>query len=301
MAGNISERGIIRLSRRNLFKVTAVTVADLAATACFGGGPGPTGAERNPSATPKPTGAGAGAQTVDNKTARISNTSNWNLMHPDSDGKMVPRTMPEGFTPDPGLFANVDITPLSVGDPARLDQYRDWEATLNTGRPVGDRLAGYNYDYNDFCQAETFKCNSQLDMFGWRVYQGQEVHVPGIGKLVGGPRRSVLVLITNLADDVKAYDKDEAGQVFVKRGFTATGRIFDGNKIQITERNLLGHWLFRQKEGTPEKSYVGITDSPDNALETLLVSVVRKQWGNNPDGSKRYEDQLLRAEVLRLK
>ncbi len=222
----------------------------------------------------------------------------YKLQHPDEDDKTIEVKLPEGFTPDKKLHLSTDITALQIGD---LNQYGDFEKALDTGRPVGDRLAGYNYDYNDFCQVPEFYCNMQLDIYSWRVLQGEEVRVPGIGTLKGSERRSVVLLIINLADNVKAYDVEKNGPVYTKRGFTATGREFDGSKVDQTERNLSGHWLYRQANGTPEKSYIGITDSVDNARETLLVTVVRKQWGNNPDGSKRFEDQLVRAEIVKLK
>lgn len=221
----------------------------------------------------------------------------WKLTNP--DGGKIDVTLPEGFTPDARLIipSDLPINPISQD----LSVYSDWEKALNTGRPVGDRLAGYNYGYNDFCPTVDDKCNVQGDMFAWRALQGQEVEIPGIGKLVGGPRRSVVALFINLEPSVVAWDEQDGGlgQVRVERGFTATGRIFDGDKLRETEENLAGHWLFRQANGTPEKSYIGITDSPDNASETLFVTVVRKQWGNNPDGSKREQFQLMRAENVR--
>lgn len=221
----------------------------------------------------------------------------WKLTNP--DGGKVDMTFPDGFTPDARLVIPSDLPVNPINQD--LSVYSDWEKALNTGRPVGDRLAGYNYDVNDFCTTADDKCNVQGDMFAWRVLQGQEVEIPGIGKLVGGPRRSVVALFINLEPSVVAWDEQDGGlgQVRVERGFTATGRIFDGNKLRETEENLAGHWLFRQANGTPEKSYVGITDSPDNASETLFVTVARRQWGNNPDGSKRVQFQLMRAENVR--
>lgn len=224
----------------------------------------------------------------------------WVLQHPDG-GKTELRTLPEGFTPDRNLYFATDIQPLPVG--TDLSIYQDWETALNTKRPEGP-LAGYNYDYNDYCPVPGFACNMQADMYAWRTIQGEEVEVPGIGKLVGGPRRSVVLNILNLDGSVHAWDeeKEKNGPVEVKHGFTATGRIFNGEKdVDALERSLSGHWLFRQAYGTPEKSYIGITDSPENAQEVLLVSVQRKQWGFNSDGIKRMEFQLIRAELVRVK
>lgn len=220
------------------------------------------------------------------------------LRHPDED-KSEARVLPVGFTPDKSLHFATDIKPLDIG--SDLKPYQDWETALNTKRAAGS-LAGYNYDYNDFCQTGNFRCNVQGDMFAWRTFQGEEVEVPGVGRLEGGPRRSVVLNVLNLDGSVHAWDNEKSCQVQVKRGFTATGRIFDGQKnVDVLERNLSGHWLFRQAFGTPEKSYIGITDDPDNAREVLLVSVQRKQWGLNPDGSKRMEFQLIRAELVKVK
>lgn len=222
----------------------------------------------------------------------------WVLQHPDGDKTEV-RQMPDGFTPDRSLTFATDIKSLEIGSDLKI--FSDWETALNTKRP-GGALAGYNYDYNDFCPTGDFKCNVQGDMFGWRTFQGDFVEVPGIGRLEGGPRRSVVLNVLNLDGSVHAWDNEKNGQVTVKRGFTATGRIFNGEKnVDALERNLSGHWAFRQFFGTPEKSYIGITDNPDNALEVLMVSVQRKQWGNNPDGTKRMEFQLIRAEILKAK
>lgn len=220
----------------------------------------------------------------------------WRLLHPDQDHK-VEIALPNGFTPDKNLHIATDISALELGSDFSI--YQDWETALNTKREKG-ALAGYNYDYNDFCQSRDFQCNVQADMYGWRTFQGEWVEVPLIGRLVGGPRRSVVLNVLNLDGSVHAWDAEKSEQTKVKRGFTATGRIFDGeHNVDILERNLSGHWTFRQFSGTPEKSYIGITDSPDNAQEVLLVSVQRKQWGFNADKSKRLEFQLIRAEIVR--
>lgn len=234
--------------------------------------------------------------TITRITPADKNGDRWVLRHPDED-KNVDISLPPGFTPAKSLHNAIDITPLALGND--WVNYQDWEKMLNTGRPVGDRLAGYNYDYNDFCMVPGFYCNVQSDLYAWRVFQGHEVRIPGIGTLIGGDRRSVMVLILNLDASVFPWDVKENGPVYVERGFTATGRIFDGTKAPATEQLLVEHWLSKQFLGESSKSYLGITDNPDNARETLLVSAQRKQWGLNPDGSKRLEFQLIRAELIR--
>ena len=56
--------------------------------------------------------------------------------------------------------------------------YKDWDKVVH-------EVAGYNYDYNDFSPNPDFKSNVQGDMWAWRVLQGQEVTVPGIGEVTG--------------------------------------------------------------------------------------------------------------------
>lgn len=223
--------------------------------------------------------------------------SRWALLHPDEDHK-VSVDLPTGFTPDKRLHIATDV---NFEFPTSFDQFKDWETAVNTKR-AGGPLAGYNYDYNDFCQVPGFRCNVQGDMFGWRIFQGQTVEIPGIGRLEGGPRRSVVVIAANRDGSVQAWDNDsDLGPVYDKHGFTATGRIFDAdNKQKLSDlyTALSGHWLFRQFNGTPEKSYVGITDSSDNAREVLIAVVQRVQWGFNPDQSKRMEWQLVRAALI---
>lgn len=248
--------------------------------------------EQAAAATPTPVGALSPAE---------QRGGQWVLSHPDQD-KVEARRLPEGFTPDKNLHFATDFRVQQL--PTDLQNYHDWERVLNTGLPVGQRLAGYNYNYNDWCQTADGRCRRQLDMYAWTIFQGQAVEVPGIGRLEGGPRKSVVLLVLNLDGSVVAFDPEEGGHglVYVKRGFTATGRIWDGERgVDRLERNLSAHWLAKQRDGEPSKSYIGITDHPDNATSTLLVTVQRKQWGNNPDGSKRMEFQLLRAEEVRLK
>lgn len=222
----------------------------------------------------------------------------WVLKHPDED-KTVNMALPVGFTPDKNLHGVTDVKALALD--GNWKAYEDWEVALNTKRPGGP-LAGFNYDYNDWCPTADFNCNMQADLFAWRTMQGMEVAAPGIGHLVGGHRRSVVLNILNLDGSVFPWDKRENGQVCIVRGFTATGRIFDGeHNIDVLEKNLSSHWLSKQAFGEASKSYLGITGVPDNALETLLVSVQRKQWGSNTDGSKRLEFQLIRSELVKLK
>lgn len=262
----------------------------------------PTPSEAAGTANPSPEPSAVASATpeasqVPTTELAVINGAKWVLKN--GDGKEMQVSLPDGFTPDARLVMATNIKKGTLNK--NLSVYKDWEKALNTGRPVGDRLAGYNYDYNDFCPTADFKCNVQGDMYGWRLFQGMEVNIPGIGDLKGGAGRSVMVLFLNSTPDVTAWDNEGLGQVEVKRGFTATGREFDANpyspKFQEMEPGLLGHWLYRQANGTPEKSYVGITNSPDNAQSTLFAVVVKNQWGNNPDGTPRYQFQLLDAGI----
>ncbi len=221
----------------------------------------------------------------------------WELANPDDMTKTKPLALPDGFTPDVSLCYATDIKPRPIS--SDLSSYADWEKALNTKRPDGVPLAGYNYDYNDWCSVPGFLCNVQADLFGWSTFQGETLKVPKIGELDGSVRRSVVLNVLNLDNTVEAWDLDGDCPVYAKRGFRATGRIFNGQKnVDLLEENLTGHWLSTQFYGEPSKSYIGITGNPDNALSTLVVSVQRKQWGNNPDGSRRIEFQLIRAEIF---
>lgn len=294
-----SERGIIQdpqigITRRGFI----LGGLGLIASACLGGTPDQGRQIGIPAS--KPTGAATQSETGTRLTSQITpaervNENVFRLKHPDGD-KNEDRQMPEGFTPDSRLYANIDTKPLPFGD---LSQYSTAaKAHISDGTPDG---VGYNYDYNDYCMVPGFECNQQWDLWAWRINQGEVVRVPGIGELRGGPRRSVLLVVLNLDNRVKAYDIKQNGPLYVEHGFTATGRIFDGNNAQRNERNLTGHWLWKQGHGDEGKSYHGVTNDPDDALETLVVTVIRKQWGNNPDGSKRVEDQLVRAEIVKVK
>ena len=315
-----SERGIINqttdgnakvdgtanvMGRKRFLKVLGLGVLGTIAAACVPSGPKPSSTEQLGIPSSKPARTAAPTASIEPGKAPATGSAEgaaenvggntWKLMHPDEGGKTVNKELPEGFTPDKGLHVSTDIDPLPLGD---LSQYSTPEkAHISDGSANG---VGYNYDKKDFCEVPGFQCNEQMDMYAWRIDQGEEVRVPGIGTLKGGPRRSVVLLYFNLTDHVNAFDVDSHGPIYDKRGFTATGRIFNGDNIRNNERDLSGFWLYKQGHGEPSKSYIGITDSPDNALETLLVTVVRKQWGNNQDGTPRYEDQLVRAGIFKV-
>lgn len=290
------------LDRRQFIRVAGLAGLGMIIAACTESKPGAQTPEGGKATGPTVTpvggreGSTAGLPGID---VDINTPKNYPIAHPDMDGKMIDVRVPGGFTPDKRLV--VAQSPKALALPADLKQFSDWEVALNTKRK-GGALAGYDHQQNDWCPTVDFKCNAQSNMYSWSVYQGMYVELPGIGRLVGGPRRSVVALVLNLDGSVFPWDKlnKDYGQTTQVRGFRATGRIFDGEKnVDQLEQGLAGHWLFRQFNGTPEKSYIGITDSPDNAQETLLVSAIRRQWGNNPDGSKRMQFQLMRAEVVK--
>ncbi len=228
--------------------------------------------------------------TTESTESAVKNADGWSLKNP--DGQEVSINLPEGFTPDKNLVIQSDLQMNEINKD--LSKYQDWDKVVH-------EVAGYNYDENDFSGNADFKENVQGDMWAWRVFQGDRVEVPGIGLLEGDERTSVVVLFLNLQPKVIDWDNEGYGQTYTRHGFTATGRIWDAGspeKIAKTEELLSGHWLFRQKEGTPEKSYIGVTDDPDNAKKTLFVSAAYRQWGNNEDGTPREQFQLLRAELV---
>jgi hypothetical protein len=233
---------------------------------------------------------GKAVEVVSGIDAAAKNADGWSLKNP--DGQEVSISLPEGFTPDKDLVIQNDLQMNEINPD--LSVYQDWDKVIH-------EVAGYNYDENDFSGNVDYLENVQGDMWAWRVFQGEEVNVPGIGHLIGDERTSVVVLVLNLQPNVIPWDKDGLGPVFNKHGFTATGRLWDvGNpeKIAEAEELLGGHWLGRQRDGTPEKSYIGVTDDPDNAKRTLYVSVANRQWGNNEDGTPREQFQLLNAQLV---
>lgn len=222
--------------------------------------------------------------------ARLEN-GQYTLRHP--DGYNVQLNAVEGFTPDERLYVPNDLSPRNFQD---FGNYADWDNIINN--PTHP-IAGYSYDKNDEAESRDFFTNAQLGMFDWRVLQGQEVIIPGIGKLVGSERRSVVALLINAEEDVVAFDEEELGQVKIKRGFTATGPVFNlenKEKIMEAEEVLGGHWIHRQ--GPENPSYDGITDHPENAREVLYVAAVYRQWGHNDDGSERRQFQLIRSGIF---
>jgi hypothetical protein len=297
------------VSRRDFLKIAGLTGASIGLAGGLGGLLSACGGKEETTTTaatdvPTTTTASTLAETTTTTAAKVEagatmvgyeaaaeGADGWSLKNP--DGKEISINLPNGFTPDSKLVIQTDLQMNGFKD---FSAYENWNEVAEKAK-----IAGYYYGYNDVSQAADFGMNVQGDMFAWRVIQGQEVTVPGIGELKGDDRTSVFVLLLNLQPHVIPWDNDGLGQTRIKRGFTASGRIFDAgtpDRIAKTEEIVAGHYLFRQEAGTPENSYIGITDSPDNAKKTLFVSAAYRQWGNNPDGTPREQFQLLRAETV---
>jgi len=221
----------------------------------------------------------------------------------DADGEKKEVALPEGFVPDarlrlhtqPDTFQNTLFVPKDTA------AYADFQKALNTKRTDGTLpLAGYDpsIELGDYCSnPPTNQCTAQLNMSSWKVFTGENVDVPGVGLLRGKQNRAVMVLLLNRDRSVHAWDGDSP--VRVEHGFTGGGPLWDGEKnIDKAEQGLLAHYADRLLHGIPGM-YQGACNNPDNCVEVLVVSVQRRQWGNNADGSPRRIFELLRAEIIR--
>lgn len=218
----------------------------------------------------------------------------WILETPDGEERRL--SLPQGFTPDENLRVNEEVRLLPI--PKDTSPFADFQKALNTTQPDGTPpLAGYLYGYNDWCPVPGNRCERQAPSYAWTVFTGEKAEIPGVGKLEGGPGLAVMVMYLNRDETVRAWD--DPNSIRLVHGFTASGRIWNGqNNIDKLEQGLVTHFADRLFQGDPATGFTGQCDRPDNCLQVLVVSVDRIQWGFNPDGSKRFVDRLIRAEIL---
>jgi len=136
-------------------------------------------------------------------------------------------------------------------------------------------------------------------MFSWTVLTGQNVGVPGIGNVTSNPGGAVEVMIMNITDTV--IDFGPSNPVMVEHGFTGTGRIWNGGNVVEDEAGISSHYVSRLENGVTlpgESGFIGQCDKPGNCTDIKVVSVIYRQWGNNPDGTPRYQFQLLRQQEV---
>jgi hypothetical protein len=218
-------------------------------------------------------------------------SGNWIVKNP--DGKAETVSTVDGFTPDTALVLAPEYGKTLPIEPAT---FADFQKSLNDPKHP---LVGYTYGENDQSDNLNYKRTLQVPMYSWTVATGLEVDAPGIGHLVGGPGRAVELMIMNIDGSVGAFGSDNP--ILIKDGFTGTGRIWDGKNVIEDERGISSHYVSRLQNGVTlpgESGFIGQCDIATNCNQVLVVSVVRTQWGLNSDGSKRFQYQLLREEIV---
>lgn len=235
------------------------------------------------------------------------------ILH-DSDNNPVEVDLSQaiGFTPDKNLIVS-DLQPKKL-DAESASITRDFQKYLNTKVDFYDALAGfYPESTNDYNQYGNHKSGPQVPAYSWMIHTGLSVDMLGIGKVEGGPGRMASILIINRTDKVYRFPTES---VTVIAGFQGEGRVWncenfiykkdkEGNLIkepkdviEETDRRLTNHFLTRFGEGVPEVGFIGQTDQGEkNADSATVITVERIQWGNNADGTPRYQFRLIRAET----
>lgn len=220
----------------------------------------------------------------------------YTLHDPDQKDVLVDLSKAIGFTPDKNLIIS-PLKPKQLGlESAEIT--RDFQKYLNTSRDGYGPLAGYTDGTNDYNQYKDHQSGPQVPAYSWMVHTGLTVDMPGIGKVEGGQGRAVIVLILNRTDKVYRFPTNS---VTVEAGFQGWGRMWDGSADETveTEKRLANLYLTSMGEGVPETGFIGQTDQGErNADSATVISVERTQWGNNEDGTPRYQFQLLRAETV---
>lgn len=235
--------------------------------------------------------ASASTQPSLSKPASQNASGEWIVTNPDGVTETI--KVVDGFTPDTKLVLAPEYGKTLPIEPTK---FADFQKSLNDPK---NPLAGYTYGENDQSDNLNYKRTLQAPMYSWTVLTGLEVEVPGIGKLTGGKGMAVEVVIMNITDHVKAYGSDNP--VFIKDGFTGTGRIWDGNKLPQTEQGVASHYVNRLQTGVTgagESGFIGQCDQVGNCDKVLVVTVVERQWGQNQDGTPRYQMQLLREQIV---
>jgi len=302
MANN--EQGPNRISRRDFLKLVGAAVSGIALGGCGVLGSKP---EATPTSTPTeaPT-ATATPPPAPTETPTATKTENINpaqknrdkwILH-NSDSNPIELSLPENFTPDADLKVS-EIRPKDVLPIPK--EAADFQRYLNTkDNPLEQPLAGYMYGTNDYNQYGERTSGPQLPMYSWLIHTGEVVSIPGIGEVKGASGRAVAVLIINRTNNVYQWDPQS---VYVKSGFQGTGRIWNGEPpfVAETEKRLVQHFGFILGNGHPESGFIGQCNLANNCNSVTFVTAERIQWGNNSDGTPRYQFRLIRAENISLK
>lgn len=212
-----------------------------------------------------------------------------------SDNEPVKVSLPEEYTPD----ATLKISDIRAKNLLPVPEIAgNFQEYLNNPDDEMGALAGFTDSVNDYNEYYNHRSGPQLPAYSWEVFTGLDVEIPGVGRVEGGPGRAAMVLIINRTDDVYRWPTNS---VRVEAGFKGWGRIWNGEAkyVQETEKRLVQHFLTRLGQGVPETGFIGQCDQgARNCDEVAVVSVERIQWGNNPDGSPRYQFRLIRAETI---
>lgn len=218
-------------------------------------------------------------------------SGNWIINNPDGQAENISSI--DGFTPDASLVLAPEWEQALPLDPAK---FADFQKSLND---PDDPLVGWTDGENDQSDNVDYRQTKQGAMYSWNVFTGEELDVPGIGHLKGGPGEAVMVMAMNISDHVINWGSNNP--VMVKHGFTGFGRIWDENKVVRAEQGISSHFVNRLGNGVTqpgESGFVGQCDLPTNCDKVLVVSVIYRQWGNYPNGTPRLQFQLLRVEQV---
>lgn len=233
-------------------------------------------------------------ETVETFISTVVTTDGKYTLHdPDQKEVVVDLSKAIGFVPDKDLLISNLKTETLGQDPASITQ--NWDTYLNSSNKP---YAGFTDGTNDYNQYYNHQSGPQVPAYSWMIHTGLYVEMPGIGRVEGGPGRAVLILILNRTDRVYRFPTNS---VTVIAGFEGWGRIWNGDEKPVieTEKRITNHFLTRLGLGVPEKGFIGQTDQgAENATTVTVITVERLQWGNNPDGTPRYQFQLLRAETV---
>lgn len=198
-----------------------------------------------------------------------------------------------GFVPDEDLLISNLKTETLGKDSASVTQ--NWDTYLNSNKKP---YAGFTDGTNDYNQYYLHQATPQIPAYSWMVHTGYYIEMPGIGRVIGEKGRAVMILVINRTDAVYRFRNEP---VTVIAGFQGWGRIWNGDEKPVieTEKRITNHYLTRLGLGVPEKGFIGQTDQgAENATTVTVITVQYIQWGNEKDGSPRYQFQLLRAETV---
>ncbi len=209
------------------------------------------------------------------------------LLH-DSNGNEIIKDLSKaiGFVPDENLLVS-DLESKELGQESAVTT-RDFQKYLNEKRDGLEPLAGFTDGTNDYNQYYLHQSGPQVPAYSWMIHTGLYVEMPGIGRVIGGEGRAVLVLIINCTDNIYRFPTNS---VTVIAGFQGWGRIWNGESKEVveTEKRITNHYLTRLGEGVPKTGFIGQTDQGEENASTVTVITVEMVEG---------QFRLIRAETV---